>query len=68
MQQPAPAEDDVEFVINLSRGALNGPGARLLPDLHCRGHVVRQTPGPSGELMIAANIRRQALKKARLVN
>jgi hypothetical protein len=64
----AEVSGELEFVITLSRGALNGPGVRMLPDLHCRGHVVRLTSGQGGETMIAANIRRQLLKKARLAN
>lgn len=54
----------LEFVINLSRGALQGPGVPLLPDLHCRGRVVRVTLRPEGDATVAASIRRQSLKKA----
>jgi hypothetical protein len=56
-------EGDVEFVISLSRGALQGPGVPLLPDLHCRGRVIRTTSSPDGEAMVAASIRRQSLKR-----
>jgi hypothetical protein len=55
---------DLEFVINLSRGALQGPGVALLPDLHCRGRVVRVAAGPEGQSIIAASIRRQSLRRA----
>lgn len=55
---------DLEFVINLSRGALQGPGVPLLPDLHCRGRVVRVSSGPEGNSIVAASIRRQSLKRA----
>ena len=56
-------EGDVEFVIRLSKGALQGPGVPLLPDLHCRGRVIRTTPSPDGQAMVAASIRRQSLKR-----
>jgi hypothetical protein len=55
---------DVEFVINLSRGALRGPGVPLLPDLHCRGRVVRRCADANGGTVIAACIRRQSIRKA----
>lgn len=54
----------VEFVINLSLGALKGPGVPMLPDLHCQGRVVRSRPDPDGRLVIAACIRRQSIRKA----
>src|SRR5262245_29911684 len=53
---------DLEFVIQLSRGALQGPGVALLPDLHCHGRIVRQAEGPEGESLIAACIRRQTIR------
>ena len=56
-------DGDVEFVISLSRGALQGPGVPLLPDLHCRGRVVRVTQGSEGESIVAASIRRQSLRR-----
>lgn len=55
---------EVEFVINLSRGALGGPGVPLLPDLHCRGRVVRSEPGAEGERIVAVRIHRQSIRKA----
>jgi hypothetical protein len=58
------ARADVEFVIRLSRGALQGPGVAVLPDLHCRGRVVRVAAGPSGDAVVAASIRRQSLRRA----
>lgn len=60
-----PVAGEVEFVINLSRGALQGPGVALLPDLHCRGRVVRSDPGSEGEMVVAARIRRQWIRRAR---
>ena len=57
-------DGDVEFVINLSRGALQGPGVALLPDLHCRGRVVRSGAGTEGETVVAARIRRQTIRRA----
>ena len=56
-------DGDVEFVISLSRGALQGPGVPLLPDLHCRGKVVRVMQGSAGESIVAASIRRQSLRR-----
>ena len=56
-------DGDVEFVISLSRGALQGPGVPLLPDLHCRGRVVRVSEAPDGGSIVAASIRRQSLKR-----
>ena len=56
-------DGDVEFVISLSRGALQGPGVPLLPDLHCRGRIVRVATGPEGEAIVAASIRRQSLRR-----
>ena len=56
-------DGDVEFVISLSRGALQGPGVPLLPDLHCRGRVVRVTQGAEGGSIVAASIRRQSLRR-----
>jgi hypothetical protein len=56
-------EGDVEFVISLSRGALQGPGVPLLPDLHCRGRIIRSTTALDGETMVAASIRRQSLRR-----
>jgi hypothetical protein len=60
-------DGDVEFVISLSRGALQGPGVPLLPDLHCRGRVVRVTQGAEGESIVAASIRRQSLRRVELM-
>jgi hypothetical protein len=60
---PSALDGDVEFVINLSRGALQGPGVPLLPDLHCQGRVVRCREG-TDEVEIAATIRRQSIRKA----
>ena len=54
----------IEFVINLSRGAMQGPGVPLLPDLHCHGRVIRTGEGSDGETVIAASIRRQSIRKA----
>jgi hypothetical protein len=56
-------DGDIEFVISLSRGALQGPGVPLLPDLHCRGRIVRVSTGPRGEAIVAASIRRQSLRR-----
>ena len=56
-------DGDIEFVISLSRGALQGPGVPLLPDLHCRGRIVRVATGPEGESIVAASIRRQSLRR-----
>ena len=64
LSAPAEWRGDIELVINLSKGALQGPGVALLPDLHCRGHVVRHQPHGDGVLAIAANIRRQVLRLA----
>ena len=63
LSQAQVPEGDVEFVISLSRGALQGPGVPLLPDLHCRGRVIRTAPSPDGQAMVAASIRRQSLKR-----
>ena len=41
LDTPVELRGDVEFVIALSKGALQGPGVPLLPDLHCRGQIVR---------------------------
>ena len=57
-------DGDVEFVIKLSRGHLQGPGVPLLPDLHCHGRIVRQATGEEGEVTVAASIRRQTIKRA----
>ena len=65
LEAPAQLTGDVEFVINLSRGALQGPGVPLLPDLHCRGRVVRSASGPDGAVVIAARIRRQSIRRPR---
>src|SRR5215203_4612236 len=46
---PVEFKGNVEFVVTLSKGALQGPGVALLPDLHCRGQVVRRAPGTDGE-------------------
>lgn len=62
----ARVEGDLEFVITLSRGALQGPGVPLLPDLHCRGRVVRIDAGPDGAAVAAASIRRQSLRRREL--
>jgi hypothetical protein len=58
-------EGDLELVIQLSRGALQGPGVPLLPDLHCHGRIVRQAAGSDGETLIAASIRRQSIHRKR---
>lgn len=55
-------EGRVEFVVKLSRGALQGPGVPLLPNLHCHGHIVRRTKGPEGELLVAAAIDEQVVE------
>ena len=62
LTSPADVRGDVEFLITLSKGALQGPGVALLPDLHCRGHVVRHDVGVDGAVTLAANIRRQVLR------
>ncbi len=54
---------DLEFVIQLSRGALQGPGVPLLPDLHCHGRIVWQADGKDGKTLIAASIRRQSIQR-----
>lgn len=61
---------EVEFVINLSRGVVGGPGAILLPDLHCRGRIVRASAAPRDEIVLAVRIKRQLVRRARsfLVN
>ena len=56
-------DGEVEFVISLSRGALQGPGVPLLPDLHCRGRVVRVAEDSDGRSIVAASIRRQSLRR-----
>jgi hypothetical protein len=56
---------DIEFVIHLSRGALQGPGVSLLPDLHCHGRIVRQADGKGGETLVAATIRRQSIERGK---
>ena len=53
----------IEFVIHLSRGALQGPGVPRLPDLHCHGRIVRQADGKDGETVVAASIRRQSIER-----
>jgi hypothetical protein len=63
---PVNLSGDVELVVSLSKGALQGPGVPLLPDLHCRGHIVRHEPGDDGAWTIAANIRRQVVRVAGL--
>jgi hypothetical protein len=62
---PAAADvtEDLEFVIKLSGAALQGPGVRLLPDLHCHARVVRLAAAPTGETIVAASIRRQSIRK-----
>ena len=52
---------EFEFVIKLSRGALQGPGVAMLPDLHCHGRIVRHAVGPDGEPLVAASIHRQTV-------
>ena len=56
-------EGNLELVIQLSRGALQGPGVPLLPDLHCRGRIVRQADGKDGKTLIAASISRQSIQR-----
>jgi hypothetical protein len=56
-------DGDVEFVISLSKGALQGPGVPLLPDLHCRGRIVRVSTAADGAQIVAASIRRQSLRR-----
>jgi hypothetical protein len=60
---PGPAAD-LEFVINLSGGALQGPGVPLLPNLHCRGRVVRTAATAEGQPAVAASIRRQWVRRS----
>ena len=55
--------EDLEFVIHLSRGAFDGPGAPLLPDLFCRGRVIRTDTDDRGDAIVAASIRRQWLRE-----
>src|SRR5262245_8675504 len=62
LNAPAEIEGDVEFVIQLSKVSRQGPGVALLPDLHCRGHIVRHETGPEGQTLVAANIRRQSIR------
>src|SRR5262245_50153323 len=62
VETPADVRGDVEFLITLSKGALQGPGVPLLPDLHCRGQVVRHVIDADGVCTIAANIRRQVIR------
>ena len=50
---------DVEYVIQLSKGALQGPGVPLLPNLHCSGQVVRHTDAPDGTRLYAVTITSQ---------
>ena len=59
----ARAGEDLEFVIHLSRGAFDGPGAPLLPDLFCRGRIVRTETNDEGVALVAASIRRQWLRE-----
>jgi PilZ domain. len=61
-ESPAEVRGDLEFLITLSKGALQGPGVPLLPDLHCRGQVVRHVIDADGICTIAANIRRQMIR------
>src|SRR5262245_16742120 len=61
---PADLRGDVEFVITLSKGALQGPGVPFLPDLYCRGHIVRHATSADGVSTLAANIRRQLIRIA----
>lgn len=61
---PADVSGDVEFLVMLSKGAFHGPGVPLLPDLHCRGRIVRHDTGSDGASIIAANIRRQIVREA----
>ena len=63
LDTPVELRGDVEFVIALSKGALQGPGVPLLPDLHCRGQIVRYETS-DGDWAIAANIRRQVVRIA----
>ena len=64
LASPGAIKGNVEFVITLSKGALQGPGVPLLPDLHCRGQVVRQSGGADGAWTVAAKIRRQVVRIA----
>jgi hypothetical protein len=66
LASPADLLGQVELVVSLSKGALQGPGVPLLPDLHCRGHIVRHQPGGDGKWTVAANIRRQVVRIAGL--
>ena len=61
LASPADLHGDLEFVVTLSKGALQGPGVPMLPELHCRGQVVRSCDG-DGEWAIADNIRRQIVR------
>ena len=62
LASPADLHGDLEFVVTLSKGALQGPGVPMLPELHCRGQVVRRSDEEDGRWVIAANIRRQTLR------
>lgn len=64
MTTPAEVDGNLEFLIALSKGALQGPGVALLPDLHCRGQVVRREVRENGAWVIGANIRRQVIRVA----
>ena len=61
---PVDVRGDLEFLITLSKGALQGPGVPLLPDLHCRGQIVRHDTAADGAWTIATNIRRQVIRMA----
>ena len=61
---PAEVRGNLEFLITLSKGAFQGPGVALLPDLHCRGRIVRHDIGDDGTVTMAANIRRQVIRLA----
>lgn len=52
---------ELEFVIQLSRGALQGPGVPMLPDLHCHGRIVRRAVAADGLPLVAASIQRQVV-------
>jgi hypothetical protein len=59
---PPDLRGDVEFLIALSKASLQGPGVPLLPDLHCRGQIVRHDTLLDGAWAMAANIRRQVIR------
>ena len=64
IDHPAELPRELAYVIQLSKGALQGPGVAMLPNLHCSGRVVRQGHGVDGTQLYAVTIQNQQIDDA----